>query len=152
MLQLVPILAIALFAAFGAAGYIVVQQNRQIESLSSQIKSLQITPTASPSPITTPIVEPTPTPTLKPYIKPTYAPGEAPAIEPDSKQKALIEIENKMAAIKQQIQEYMKAIESYKGTRFEGSSYEHLVYGFIDDLNKQYQELEKSRWQIMSQP
>jgi len=144
MLQLVPILAIALFAAFGAAGYIVVQQNQQIESLSNQVKSLQITPTTLPSPTTTPIVEQTPT--LKLHIKPTYAPGEAPAQEPSDKQKTLIEIENKMASVKEQIKKYLTDYERLKNT-----PYGNIALNAAQQLDKQYQELEKSRWQIMSQ-
>jgi len=146
MFQLVPILALAILSALGATGYIVVQQNKQIESLSNQVKTLQTSSIPTPTFTITPT--PDPTPTKKPviYTSPTYAPGMAPAIEPQGKQKALIEVENQMASLKQQIQKYLADYDRLKNT-----PYADIPLDAANNLSKQYQELEKQRWQIMSQ-
>ncbi len=150
MFQLIPILAITLLAVFGATGYIVVQQNKQIESLSTQVKTLQITPTSILIPSTTPT--PDPTPTKKPvYVSPTYAPGMAPAVEPQGKQKALIEIENQMAQVKAAIQKYQSDYDNLQKSKYANSGYVDIVLQEISRLDKQYKDLEKQRWQVMSQ-
>lgn len=150
MFQLIPILAITLLAAFGATGYIVVQQNKQIESLSTQVKTFQTAPSSTPTPFTTPT--PDPTPTKKPvYVSPTYAPGTAPAIEPQGKQKALIEIENQMAQVKAAIQKYQADYENLQKSKYANSGYVDIVLQEISRLDAQYKDLEKQRWQIMAQ-
>jgi|GEM_PF-3987580 len=151
MFQLVPILVLAILSAIGATGYIVVQQNKQIETLSNQVKTLQVSPTASPSPTITPTSEPTSTPTKKPYVKPTYAPGEAPAIEPLGNQKALIEIENKMAQMKAAIQKYQADYNNLQKSEYADSGYVDIVLKEIARLDAQYKDLEKQRWQVMAE-
>ena len=114
--------------------------------MSNQIKTLkektELTPTITPS--STPTVTPTSIPIFRTTIEPS--PGTVPAVEPQGKQKALIEIENKMANLKAGIQKYMQDYENLKNT-----PYADIPLNAAKNLQSQYNDLEKERWEILSQ-
>lgn len=134
------VLIFTLGVLLGVSGLYAYQQTERVRVLSERINLLETKLTATPFPTLTPITSPTPTVSNEP------PPGTVPAIEPQGKQKALIEIENKMANLKAGIQKYMQDYENLKNT-----PYADTPLNAAKQLQSQYNDLEKERWEILSQ-